>query len=60
MKYGCTNCLFPVETQGTLCHFCRELRNDADDGVDLLWIKSLKERRMKSYARARKAARRGQ
>lgn len=75
MKYSCPNCLEPTDEQGSLCEKCRSVwwttnRIDAmgcyctdvtpyDNGVDELYIKSLRERRMASYARARRMAQGG-
>ena len=61
MTNACPNCLAQTDGSG-LCWYCQRIIDVSyfdDDKVDLVWIKQLKDRRMKSYARARKVARRG-
>jgi len=66
---SCPNCLARVDEPG-LCHGCMAtvlcMGSREYDTVlkspyepDEVWIRQLKERRMKAYARARKAAGRG-
>jgi len=67
MLHACPNCLQVVKSPG-LCNVCSALTagfgnwvemDEEMDGPDEVWIKQLRERRMKSYARARRMAKHG-
>jgi len=74
MRYACTNCLEPHRGPYQLCDKCRELAMNMyppewpacpeveyiyNGGCDQVYVEALKERRMASYARARRMAKRG-
>jgi hypothetical protein len=71
MRYACVNCLEPVGNKGVLCDQCRELvsagwyqtacwvNGEGAGWPDEAYIEALRERRSKSFLRARRMAAHG-